>query len=293
MFQATLIRMGLILLFLGANTRANASEFPTPQTVKVGMLRGMFHDLPSSLVQSLSKPFRSLMHSSTGFHGQVAVCTSPDTLAQRLNQGEVHIGVFHGFEFAWMQKKYPELRPLVLAVPFAKKLRAYIVVRKDSSLKHPEELTDCVVAMARGHKAHCRLFLNCQVDPDDQAPEFRQIIHPSCCQDALDEVINGTAVATVVDESVLLAFGELKPGRYNQLKVLARSDRFPLSVIAYRRNGLDHLTLDRLRRGLIEAHRTSQGRSMMMLWNLRGFSSVPDSYAKELEQSLKRYPMVP
>ena len=55
-------------------------------------------------------------------------------LARAMKEGKLHLGVYHGFEFAWARQANPDLKPLVIAVCHHKQLHAYLVVNKEGSI---------------------------------------------------------------------------------------------------------------------------------------------------------------
>src|SRR5262245_15212781 len=89
---------------------------PTPKAINIGMVGTLFRDVPDSLIDTMGKPFGMLMFSQTGMTGHLMKTGDANDLGKKLAEGEVHVGIFHGFEFAWVREKYTKLKPLVIAV---------------------------------------------------------------------------------------------------------------------------------------------------------------------------------
>ena len=258
--------------------------------IKIGMLQGMFRDVPQVQIQAASIPFKRLFRELIGREGDIEVFPSHQMLADRLKTGECTIGVFHGFEYAWAKKTQPELETLVVTVPQARKVQACLVVNKDDAVAGPAALQGECVALHKSSKAHCLLYLD----------RLRETLPRGCCnaikhapmtpENVLDAVANGEMKAALVDVSSLNVYQMLKPGAFDQLRVLSRSDLFPPAVVAYRKGSVDESVLVRIREGLIKASTTAQGRLMLTFWNLKGFADVPADYAAHLEQTYKNYP---
>src|SRR5205085_2139260 len=98
--------------------------------VRVGLMHTLFPGADEAQIQSLAMPFTTLLEEQAGVVGELSLADDAGKLADRLGEGKVQLGVFHGVEFAWARQKNPDLKPLVIAVdqqPFA---RAVIVVRR-------------------------------------------------------------------------------------------------------------------------------------------------------------------
>jgi len=269
------------------------SRVKTDNSLRIGLNRHMFRDLPSGMVNSLAKPFQKLLESQTSLTGEVAVCSDAQVLAQQLYDGNVEIGVFHGFEYAWLKGKYPELEALLVAVPAQKKLQAFLVVRKDSTVTDWPNLSGCKVALPFGTREHSRLFLDRGCRRNERVVQVPEIVAPDSVEDSLHEVVDGNVAATIVDGGGMTSFSIRFPGRFNKLKIVMQSDVFPLNVVVYRKSSLDANTINRVRQGLTTAHTTPQGKTMMTMWKLSGFENIPANYEEQLAAIVKAYPPPP
>src|SRR5207244_11836898 len=84
---------------------------------------------------------------------------------------------------------------------------------------------------------------------------FPKITSPENTEDALDDVVDGVVQAAVVDRAGLEAYKRRKPGRFNRLKEVARSQPLPPPLVAYYEGVLDQDTLKRFGDGLLNARR--------------------------------------
>jgi ABC-type phosphate/phosphonate transport system substrate-binding protein len=282
-----LLVAGLALMPAGAPAQDNGSA----NTVKIGMAGSLFRDVPEVMVKALTPPFQSLMHEQTGMRGEIVVAGEALDMGRCLNDKELQLGVFQGFEFAWAQQKYPDLRPLVIAVTRHRTLYAYLIVRNDNSAAGLADLKGKTISLPRRTREHCLLFLEraCK-EMGAESKDLFTIVNHSNVEDALDDVVRDKVQAVVVDGVSLEAYEQLKSGCYARLKVLKKSEPFPPSVVAYRQGTLNDATLARFRTGMINANQTPRGRELMALWKLTAFERVPADYAEALAAVLKAYP---
>src|SRR5262249_7110202 len=148
------------------------------------------------------------------------------------------------------------------------------------------------VALPRGVREHCRLFLerHCQSNGKETPRFFAEISAPASVEEALDDVVDGVVHAAVVDGVALDCYHKRKPRRFAQLKELTKSESFPPTVIAFRKGGLDDATLSRFRESLLSAKTTPRGRQVLQITKLTGFEPVPKDYEKTLVAIGKAYP---
>jgi ABC-type phosphate/phosphonate transport system substrate-binding protein len=289
--------LGAPLLLIGIMT--TAARLPagdpaeTPATpVRIGMVSTLFKDQPAPLVLAMMRPFSTIMKAQTGVPGELMVGGDPYQLAKRLADNDVQIGVFHGFEFGWVKKKYPTLEPLMVAVNKYQTLRCNLVVNCDNAAEDFADLEGEVLALPKGTREHVRMFIkrHCATCGCDAATLFGKTVVPATLEDALDDVVDGEAAATIVDEIVLDNFRRRKPVRADRLKVICQSEDFPAGAIVYQPGVLDKATLQRFRDGMLNADKTTMGKQMLMMWQLSGFEDVPENYEKTLDNIIKAYP---
>lgn len=259
-------------------------------TIKVGLVQGMFRDVPTPIVHAVSRPFKDLVQKNTGLGTEIDIAPDAMTLAARLKDKTYSVGVFHGFEYAWAKAKYPELQALAVSVPQGRKVQACVVVHKDATHKKLGDLSEEAVVVPRGAKAYCVLYLDHlrKALPANAAkPKTKPLV---TAEEALDAVVTGDSCACLVDAAQLNGYQSLQPGASKNLKVLCESDVLPPAVIAYRKGELPDNTVSQLRGGLTTAHKTAAGKPLMMMWNVRGFEEPPADLEAQLERSLKTFP---
>jgi ABC-type phosphate/phosphonate transport system substrate-binding protein len=119
---------------------------------------------------------------------------------------------------------------------------------------------------------------------------FSKVLAPENTEDALDDVVDGMVGAAAVERVGLESYKRRKPGRFKQLKELAKSRPFPPVVVAYVDGSLDAKTLQRFREGLLGAARKERGEMLLTLFRLTGFEEVPRDFDKVLTETHKAYP---
>jgi ABC-type phosphate/phosphonate transport system substrate-binding protein len=263
-------------------------------TVRIGLVRSLFRDLPESMVQVLMQPFGSLMRAQTGMNGEILFSPDALDLGRCLDEGKMDLGVFHGFEFAWAQQKYPDLRPLVIAINKHRHLNANLVVRSDCDAASLADLKGKVVGLPRLGREHCRLFLERQCLACGAEPRnfFAKVVVPRNVEDGLDDVVRGKLQAVVVDNLALECYAQVKSGCFARLKVLKRSEIFPAAVVAYRQGAIDDAKLARFRDGMVGAVQNERSRDLLTLWKLTAFEDVPADFPQTLANIARAYPYV-
>lgn len=286
---ATLGMAGLIAALLTMSARAPAQS---SQSIRIGVISSLFRDTSEPLMQVIMRPFKSLLESQTGVSGQLVSGGEATNLGQRLKKGEIHLGIFHGVEFAWAKAKFPQLRPLVIAVNKQPFLRAHLVVGGNSKVTGVEDLKGKVMALPNLSREHCWLFLEHRCVPEGNTADkyFGRITRPRDANYAIDDVIDGSAQAAVIDDADLAAYRKQYPEEFAKVKVLQQSESFPCAVIAYYPGVIREDLLDQFRSGMLAAKSTRQGRQMMQMCRITSFEEVPDDFDQALEDIAKAYP---
>jgi ABC-type phosphate/phosphonate transport system substrate-binding protein len=279
--------LGLTLVAPGGRAAENA-----PSTVRIGLVASLFRDTSEALMQVIMRPFRALLETQTGLGGQLVSGGDALSLAQRLKEGEVHLGVFHGVEFAWARAKVPQLKPLVIAVNQQPFLRAHLIVRDDGKIASVTDLKGQVMAVPHMSREHCWLYLERRCVPPGEKPEkyFSRVSTPRDANYAIDDVIDGAAQAAVIDDADLAAYRKQYPDYFAKLKVLQQSESFPCAVIAYYPGTLSEELLERFRTGMLGAKSSRQGRQMMQMCRITSFEEVPENYEQMLTDIARAYP---
>jgi hypothetical protein len=204
---------------------------------------------------------------------------------------QLRLGVFQGSEFAWAQDKQSGLKPLAVAVNVYRYPVAYVITRREAA-KEFAGLQGQSLSIPVTGQGVLRLFVQRQCEARGKKLDafFSKVIAPDNAEDALDDVVDGVTAATVVDRAALEAYKQRKPGRFNQLKPVAKSEPFPPPVIASFDNVVDEATRDRFLKGLLGAADKERGQTMLTMFRLTGFERVPDDFGKVLDETRKAYP---
>jgi ABC-type phosphate/phosphonate transport system substrate-binding protein len=211
-------------------------------------------------------------------------------LADKLAKGQLHLGVFQGFEFAWAKGKVSGLTPLALAIHVDRYPVAYVIVQKDNPTKDMSGLEGKTMALPSTGQGYLRLYVERLVNGKKAEEFFGKVTSPGNFEDALDDVVDGVVQAAVADRGALEAYKRRKPARFNKLKPLVHSQLFPPTVVAYYDTVLDESTLQRFRQGLLNAANTERGKTMLTLFRLTRFEPVPADFDKILSDTRKQYP---
>jgi ABC-type phosphate/phosphonate transport system substrate-binding protein len=235
--------------------------------------------------------FPALMKAQTGIPCDLEPPSDSELLAEKLSKNQLHLAVFQGIEFAWVMKRNPQLRPLVIAVNGKPNRQAHLMVRQGFTGAGFADVKGKQLAMPLGGREHCWVFLQRHCRECGQEPEdfFSRIDRPNAVI-ALDDLVDDVVQAVVVDGVALECYKHRKPGRFAKLKELEKSEWFPDSVIAYHSGVFDEAELRRFREGLLQADKTALGRQLLTLWSLTGFENVPGDFDKTLKDIAKSYP---
>jgi ABC-type phosphate/phosphonate transport system substrate-binding protein len=259
----------------------------------MGMPASMFRDVHPAIFAGLARPFYTLVEMQTGLKSELLLIQTPDEMREQLDAGKLQLGVFHGFEFAWMKQKSPTLQALMVAAPQHRPLRALVVVNQDCPAKTLADLKGKVVAMPVGTREYVRLFLTRQCQALGNSPDafFAQVTKPLTPDTSLHDVVDDKGVhATIVDGGMLQNYSANYSGRAKKLRILMSSDTFPESVVVYSPGKVDEDTVRRFRQGMSTAHATPLGQRLLSLWSMAGFQPIPANYPQQLADCLKAFP---
>src|SRR5439155_5045922 len=262
----------LAAVALGLMSGAGPAQEPAP--VRIGMLNSMFRDHSPAMVNVLAAPFYSLVHTQTGLKSELVLVPTPDDMRLQLETNRLQFGVFHGFEFAWMQQKSPGLEPLLIPAPVHRPLQAFLIVHATSLAKCLADVKGQTLALPHGTREYTRLYAerSCRKEGKPLVEYFGQVVSPSNAENALHDVADNKSVqAAVVDGAALQCFQVRNPGRFKMIKVIDRSEQFPESVVAIWQGALQANVVDRFKHGMANARQTPLGRQMLSLLAMAGF----------------------
>jgi ABC-type phosphate/phosphonate transport system substrate-binding protein len=235
---------------------------------------------------------QDFIHSETRMDDKIVQQKDWQQLAEKLKKGQVQIGVFQGYEFAWAQAMYPDLKPLALAVNVYTYPTAYVVTRKDGPARDFAGLQGQTLDVSAGPDRYVRLFVATEAEAQGKTADqfFSKVRSSATLETALDDLVDGKVQAVAASRAGLEAYKRRKPGRFAQLKPVARSQPFPPTVVAFYDGQLDTGTLDRFRDGLLHAGRTDRGQTLLTLFKLTEFELPPADLNQVLARTREQEP---
>jgi len=235
---------------------------------------------------------KAFIKEETGFDNKIEREKDWTEVADKLAKGQLHIGAFEGVEYAWALEKYPALKPLALAVNVYRYPIAYVIVNKQNKAKDFKGLQGQTVALYAASPPHLRMFVDREAEKSGKKTDafFSKVVTVDGVEDALDDVVDGVVQATVADRAALEAFKRRKPGRFEKLKEVLKSEPFPPPVVAYFDNMLDNQTTTKFREGLLGASKKEKGQMVLTLFRITGFELAPEDFGKVLADTRKNYP---
>jgi ABC-type phosphate/phosphonate transport system substrate-binding protein len=293
------LTIAAVLAVLSAAIGQNAQPVPppnpppNPKEVRIGFPDALFRDVPKTYINLAVIPFQDMIQKEIKMNGSMKICQDYADLADDLKNGKLDLAVFHGFEYAWV-KSQPGIVPLVITNPSCGKVQACLVVHAGCKAKDPGQLKGACVAIPKGTKAHCMMFLKHLQDTTNIAPG-------DCCEmppkaealtphETLNDIVSGKCEAALVDIGQLQSYQKQFLALGRQVKVLAQSEVLPPAVVVCRKGALTPDQVNKVRDGLLKCHTTRIGRTFTMFWQLDGFKDVTPEYQLLLEKTLKEYP---
>jgi ABC-type phosphate/phosphonate transport system substrate-binding protein len=257
---------------------------------RIGIPKSAFRDLPPGLIGFAGQPFKDLMKAQTGLKGEAVIEADALTIAGDIDAGKLQMGVLFGHEFAWAKEKYPNLEPIVCAVPRPRTIQAFLLVHYENKAATLSDLKGKKLVLATTSRDHARLFLEKQKGQDMGGETFGSTEKVETVHDAIHQVIDGEADVTVADSASWNYFQKLFPGRSQNIRVLAESEVFPPTVLAYKKRSLDDTTLKAIRDGLMSATDNPKAVRIMNLIRVERFDAVAADYIDAIKACRKAYP---
>jgi ABC-type phosphate/phosphonate transport system substrate-binding protein len=272
-----------VLLFTGASP----GQTQQPKLVRIGAAESIFQDFSPAEAKALVIPLNALIQTQTGMPSRTTIVKDTWTMGKELENGTLDIGVLNGFEFAWIQEKYPNLKPLANPiVGNCPRPAVYLVARQDSPGTGCAAFKGKEIALPRGSSPEAKLYLE-RIKHKDGG--FK-VCRPISIERTLDEVVQGRIQGAVVDEVSLKNYKVIKPGCAKRLKIVQSSATFPAGAIVYREGGLDQPTLRKFQQGLLTAHQDPRNETVMGLFHLSSFAPVAPDYQQALASIRETYP---
>jgi ABC-type phosphate/phosphonate transport system substrate-binding protein len=289
--RSTLLAFGLTVLLAGPGTAVHGQQnrIDVLRIAATGTLTGDPH---SAREKAGLEMLRRFLKDETGLENDIVGEQDWRELADSMAEGKFQLALFQGYEFAWAQEKHPDLKPLALAVNLDRYPVACLMVARSSPAGDFAALRGQSLSVPVTCHGYLRLFVErrCEAGGGNMGGFFSKITCPDNVEDALDDVVDGKVDAAVADRAALEAYKRRKPGRFNQLKEVAQSQRFPPVVIAYYDKVLDDETLNRFQMGLLNAQNKEKGQTMLTLFRLTGFQKPPKDFDQVIAETLKNYP---
>jgi ABC-type phosphate/phosphonate transport system substrate-binding protein len=279
------------LLLVAGSSRAATKEM---RVLHIGATEAVVEEsVPEGSDEtSVEATYQQFIQEATGFGSDIVGLDNHEVLAERLASGKLQLGVFMGYEFAWAQARYPKLKVLAVSVNHHEYRYPALVVRRDGPISDLAGLKGKSLALPRMGEGYGRLFVAAQGRVAGQDPGAL-LGHIDTFEDAetpLDDVVDETDQAAVVDRLSLEAYERRKPGRFARLKMLSESKPMPPALIAYYDGNLDPATVTRLRNDLIKAREQEQGEHLLMLFRLTSFAAPSPDFERVLADTRKIYP---
>jgi len=271
---------------------ASGQQAKKIDVLRIGTSGSLALNASGTKEQTALEALQSFIRTETGFDNEIIQEKNYEELIQKMGKGELHLGVFQGFEFAWAQEKDSKLRPLALAVDVYHYRYAYLMVRRDGKSTDFAGLQGQVLSLPRAGQGHLQLFIAhlCQAQGKPLTAFLSNIATAETIEDALDDVVDDVVQAEVVDRVGVEAYKRRKPGRFNRLKELTHSTAFPPPLVAYYEGVLDAQTRQRFQDGLLNANRKEKGQRLLNLFKLAGFEVPPNDFSQVLAETRKVYP---
>jgi len=282
--------LGALPLLAGA--AADGRQQGKVDLLRIGSSGSLNGDKTDDKEKSALATLKSFIKDETGLNNEIVEQKDWQELTDKLAKGQVHVGVYQGYEFAWAQEKHPELRPLALAINVHRYPTAHVVTNVKNKSKDFAGLQGQSFAIPVSAPRFLRFFVERQTEKAGKTPEafFAKVTRPKEVDVALDDVVDGVVNAMVVDRAALEAFKQEKPARFKKLKEVMHSGPTPPPIVAYYGKYLDNDTRERFRTGLLGANKKETGKQMLEFFGLTHFEPVPNDFAKLLADTRKTYP---
>jgi ABC-type phosphate/phosphonate transport system substrate-binding protein len=286
-----LVSCTLLALLALSSTMVDGQQAKV-DVLRIGTSGSLVADRGGDKEKSALASLKDFIKDETGLDNQIERQKDWRELVQKMTKGELHLGVFQGYEFAWAQPDQPKLKPLALAVNRNIYPTAHLVTQHENKAKSFADLQGQSFAIPATGQGYLRLYVDheCQAAGKKVEDFFSKITYPEDIEAAIDDVVDGITQAMVVDKATLQAYKTRKPTRFMNLKQVAESQKFPPALVAYYDGVLDKPTLKRFQNGLLNASKKDRGQTTLTLFRLTEFKEPPDDFDKVLAETRKNYP---
>jgi ABC-type phosphate/phosphonate transport system substrate-binding protein len=234
---------------------------------------------------------QAFIRDETGLNNEIVKAKDWQDLAEKMSKKTFHLGVFQGYEFAWATEKYPGLKPLALAVNVYRYPIAYVVAHHTNPATDFAGLKGQSFVLPNTGQPYLDLFVEHEVRANGKTLTtfFSKVVYRDNIQDVIDDVVDGVVPAGAANRAALDEYKQRQPGRFKNLKEVIHSPPLPPIIIASCDNVLDESTLKVLRDGLLNANRKEKGQTMLTLFKLTGFDTIPPDFEQVLDRTRRTY----
>src|SRR5262245_6624904 len=152
--------LAAILVTAGAATTLERRA--DPETLRIGSSGSLSAGTDKGKEKAAIESLESFIKDETDMKNDIIKARDWRDLAERMEKGDFHLGVFQGYEFAWAREQNPRLKPLALAVNVHRYPVAHVVTKKTSKAAGLSDLQGQSAALAASSPGYLRLFVEKQ-----------------------------------------------------------------------------------------------------------------------------------
>ncbi len=251
-----------------------------PAAIRIGFHRDLFKDMDPKTVTSSLEDFSATVAEQTRRPSRTQLVDDAHALCRALHDGKFDFAVLASPHLFWELARFPEMRPLIVAVNVHPYPRV-IVVRSARGTGKSDATLGCVIP-GRPHD----IFYGTLAAA---AAHARMVPYPNA-EDLLDDVVDGKVGSAAVDLVSWERFQARKPVRARFLRVTDRSPEFLPTTVLYRKGAVSDATLSSYKDSLLRMPDTVRGRDLMTSWRLTAFREVPDDFSRRAAALAKECP---
>src|SRR5438034_2472969 len=138
-FQRARLRAIPLVFGLGALLAIPAAVVTGQQgkldVLRIGSSGTLTGEQKAAKEKSALETLKVFIKDETGLDNEILRQKDWRELAGKKAKGKLQVGVFQGYEYAWAREKYPELKPLALAINVHRYPVVHVVVKRDNPAK--------------------------------------------------------------------------------------------------------------------------------------------------------------
>jgi ABC-type phosphate/phosphonate transport system substrate-binding protein len=236
-------------------------------------------------------PLEDLIESDSGLPADVQV-DSPQALLKKLRQGEIHLAIMPGIEYAWYGRNTPTAVPLLTLGKPSTSLHACLLMKADAAFSSIEDLKTKTIAFPKRNEYFVHLFMNSLITHAGANPllYFQARLTPTNTDAAIEAVLSDEAQAVFLNEQAWQVYQERKPQRAQKLKVVARSPAFPPPIAVYNPHVLSDAQAASLRQEMCQVDKKPLARQTLNFYRIERFAPFSHAYDQWVQGILKEFP---